>query len=204
MIMPVFFATLALAAEGPIATAPTPPEAAPAAATAGNATPDAASLPPGAPAEPYALTAWCYGALSEYLEIYPKVIPDLEAIDKLFGSPVTNEKTPYADDVAAAREEQALLSSAVTAAEQASAQPISARGVEAIRAGRGIWGPAEAKTRRELARAWLSWGLPEKCDATAHDLITRSSLLGQALKSGDAPVDTPPSPPTPPSSPPKP
>jgi hypothetical protein len=194
MILPALLATLALAAEGPIATAPPAPEAAPA-APAAAAAPDASSLPPGAPTEPYALTAWCYGALSEYLEIYPKVVPDLQAIDKLFGSSVKNEKTPYADDVAAARDEQALLSQAVTAAEQASAKSISDRGIEAIHAGRAIWGPAENKSRRELARAWLAWGLPEKCDTTAHDLIARSALLGQALKHDDAPTAPPPAPP---------
>jgi hypothetical protein len=155
-------------------------------------------LPPGAPSQPYELAAWCFGAMSEYLEIYDRVKPDLRDIDKLFGSSVKNEAEPYAQDIAAAREEVKVLSGAVEAAEKASPQVIAPRGVDAVRAGRGIWAVAEQGTRRELARAWLSWAMPDRCDANARQLAANSALLGQVLKYNAAPSpDAPPTPPQP-------
>ncbi len=139
-------------------------------------------LPPGAPTRPYELSAWCYGALSEYLDIYDRVKPDLRAIDKAFGSSVKNEKEPYADDIAAYRVELTVLAGAVTAAEKASPSPIQQQGGEAVKSGRAIWAPAETKSGRQLARAWLTWGLPDKCDSTARELTASSAVLGQALK----------------------
>lgn len=153
-------------------------------------------LPQGAPTEPYLLAAWCYGAMSEYLTIYDTVKPDLKDIDRLFGTSVKNEPEPYASDIAAARDELKVLGKAVTAAEQASAQVIAPQGVEAVKFGRSIWTPVEEKTRRELARAWLSWALPDRCDANARELTSKSALLGQVLKSS-AGSATDPAPPPP-------
>ena len=144
--------------------------------------------------EDYPLTAWCYGAMSEYLDIYDRVKPDLRTIDKMFGCSVPNEKEPYADDMAAARQELKVLANAVEAAEKASPNPIAPQGVDAIKQGRSIWSSAEAKTRRELARAWLSWALPDRCDSTARQLATRSALLSPLLKynsPSQAPASTP-------------
>ena len=164
-----------------LATAQT---AAPAPATGSAAAPaePGEPLPPGAPSRPYELSAWCYGALGEYLDIYDRVKPDLRAIDKMFGSSVKNEKEPYASDIAAARVELKVLANAVESAEKASPSPIQAQGAEAIKTGRAIWAPAEAKSERELARAWLTWGLPDRCDSNARQLAASSALLGQALK----------------------
>lgn len=148
---------------------------------------DAEPLPAGAPTEDYPLSAWCYGALDEYLIIYDRVKPDLKAIDRMFGSSVKNEAEPYASDMAAAHDELKVLAGAVEAAEKASAKPITEQGAAAIRKGRAIWSPAEARSRRELARAWLSWGLPDRCDANARTLTARSALLGQALKYNQQP-----------------
>lgn len=138
-------------------------------------------LPPGAPTDPYELSAWCYGALGEYLAIYEKVKPDLRDIDRMFGEPV-KESEPYQSDMAAARAELKIIGASVTAAEKASDQPIAERGVAEIKKGRDIWSIAETKTSRELARAWLTWALPDKCDTNARELSARSVLLGRALK----------------------
>lgn len=143
---------------------------------------DSEPLPPGAPSAPYQLSAWCYGALSEYLTIYDRVKPDLIDIDRKFGSSVKNESQPYADDVAALREELKVIGASVEAAEKASPRPITPEGVAALAQGRSIWRPVEEKSRRELARAWLSWGLPDRCDSNARTLSANSALLGQALK----------------------
>jgi hypothetical protein len=158
-------------------------------------------LPSGAPTQPYELAAWCYGAMSEYLTVYQRVIPDLRAIDRTFGSSVKNEAAPYAADMAAARTELKILAGAVEAAEKASPQVIAPRGVAAVKLGRSIWSPAEEKTRRELARAWLSWALPDACDSNARELTAKSALLGQVLKynapSATDPGATAPTPPPP-------
>jgi hypothetical protein len=160
--------------------------------------PQGEPLPAGAPTQDYPLTAWCYGAMSEYLDIYERVKPDLKAIDKLFGSSEPNEPEPYASDMAAAHVELKVLADAVVAAEKASPSPIAPQGAEAVKLGRSIWGPAEAKTSRELARAWLSWALPDRCDSTARALAAKSALLGQALKYNAPPADAAaaPTPPT--------
>jgi hypothetical protein len=137
-------------------------------------------LPPGAPTDSYELAAWCYGALDEYLQIYGRVIPDLKAIDREFGTDV-KEVQPYHADMAAARVELKVIGDSVTDAEKASPAPISERGLSAMNDGRHIWSVAETKTRRELARAWMMWALPDRCDANARDLAQRSLLLGKAL-----------------------
>jgi hypothetical protein len=158
-------------------------------------------LPSSAPTQPYQLAAWCYGAMSEYLDVYDRVKPDLRDIDKLFGSSVKNEAEPYKSDIAAAREELKVLAAAVEGAEKASAQVIAPQGEQAVKMGRAIWTPAEEKTRRELARAWLSWALPDRCDTNARELAAKSALLGQVLKynttsaTDPAPPATDPAPP---------
>jgi hypothetical protein len=138
-------------------------------------------LPPGAPTDSYELAAWCYGALNEYLLIYEKVIPDLKDMDRMFGTPVVEAK-PYSSDMAAARVELKMLADSVSEAEKASPQPIAERGAEAVRQGQHIWSLAEAKSRRELARAWMLWALPDRCDSNARELAERSRLFGKALK----------------------
>ena len=154
--------------------------------------PQGEPLPSGAPTQDYPLTAWCYGAMSEYLDIYERVKPDLKAIDKMFGSSEPSEPEPYASDMAAAHVELKVLADAVIAAEKASPSPIAPQGAEAVKLGRSIWAPTEAKTSRELARAWLSWALPDRCDSTARALAAKSALLGQALKYNVPPPDASP------------
>ena len=118
--------------------------------------------------------------------------PDLVAIDKMWGSSVKNEASPYASDMAAAHQELKVIAEAVEAAEKASPSPIAPEGVAFIQKGRSIWRPAESKTERELARAWLTWALPDKCDTTARELSAKSALLGKALKyNSDAATPSP-------------
>jgi hypothetical protein len=182
------------------ATGPSPPpEASPAPAAADAAaadpTPDGEPLPAGAPTQPYELAAWCYGAMDQYLYIYGQILPQLREIDRLFGTSEKNEPQPYADDMAAAQVELGVLKNAVQSAEKASLKVISPEGARAVSLGRGIWGPAETHTRRELARAWLSWALPDRCDTNARELAAKSNLLGQALKyNGPSATESPPAP----------
>ena len=159
--------------------------------------PEGEPLPPGAPTQDYPLAAWCYGALSEYLDVYDRVKPDLRAIDKMFGTSEPHEKEPYADDMAAARVELKVIGHAVQAAEQASPVAIAPQGVDEINRGRNIWRPVELKTRRELARAWLTWALPDRCASNAKELAASSSLLGKALKYNNPSATDAPAPPAP-------
>jgi len=148
-----------------------------------DAAPPAAGepLPPGAPTDEYQLTGWCFGALGTYLEIYNVVKPDLIEIDKTWGTTVKGETEPYQSDIAAARAELKLFAGALEAAERASPRPIANQGAVAIKQGQSIWRPVQLKTRRELARAWLSWGLPDRCGVVARELTAKASLLGRAL-----------------------
>lgn len=170
-------------------------DAAPVQAGVDSVKPDAEPLPANAPKQPYELAAWCYGAMDQYLFIYSEIIPELRDIDRRFGSSVKNEAQPYAQDMAAAREELKVLSGAVQAAEKASAQVIAPQGVLSVTHGRAIWGPAETHSRRELAQAWLSWALPDRCDSNARELTSSSNLLGRVLKyNGPSATDAPPAP----------
>ena len=118
--------------------------------------------------------------------------PDLRDIDKMFGTPVMEDE-PYQADMAAARQELKMIGEAVTAAEKASPRPIAPIGVAAIKQGAGIWSVALTKPHRELARAWLTWALPDRCDTVARQLQARSALLGKALTYNNRPSHEPPS-----------
>src|SRR5579872_322344 len=146
-------------------------------------------LPPGAPTDSYQLSAWCYGALDEYLAIYQKVKPDLRDIDHMFGTSVVEDE-PYHPDMAAARDELKMIANSVTQAEKASPRPISDQGADAIKQGRAIWSLAEAKPTRELARAWMLWALPDRCDSNAKELTQKSILFGKALNYNSQPAPT--------------
>jgi hypothetical protein len=147
-------------------------------------------LPPGAPTDDYGFVAWCYGALDESIGVYQTVLPDLRDIDAKFGSPV-KEATPYAEDVSDEHKALKRFAAAMEAAERASPQPIAQHGVAAMNLGRSIWDPAKAQPRRQLAHAWLMWGLPNRCESTAKTLKVRATLLGQAMAIGAPKVDAP-------------
>ena len=84
----------------------------------------------------------------------------------MFGTSVVEDE-PYHSDMDAARVELKLIANSVTEAEKASPRPISQQGLISIQKGRSIWSLAEAKSRRELARAWMLWALPDRCDSNA-------------------------------------
>lgn len=123
---------------------------------------------PGAPTDDYGFVSWCYGATDEYLSIYPKIVPDLKEIDKLFGSPV-REAEPYAADVAAEHKAAKRFADAMAAAEKADPS-LHDKGQSEIANGRAIWSQAETLPVRKLADAWLFWGIPVRCETTAKRL----------------------------------
>ena len=151
------------------------------------------AIPPGAPTDDYGFVAWCYGAMDESILVYESVIPDLKAIDARIGSPV-KEAVPYADDVA---EERQAGVEAVRIGDGGgrARQPASDRrrqGAAAMEQGRSIWSQAKLQPSRQLAHAWLMWGSPDRCEATAKTLKARATLLGQAMAIDAPAVDAPP------------
>jgi hypothetical protein len=147
--------------------APTDAQAPPAGST------ETEDVPAGAPTDDYGFVSWCYGALDEYLAIYPRILPDLKDIDKAFGSPV-QEDVPYAKDVALEHKALDRFDAAMQATEKASPQPIAAQGQADAAQGRGIWAKVEALPSRQLADAWLFWGVPVRCETTAKTLSDRA------------------------------
>lgn len=164
MSMALLMALAILQADAAAAQPPAPDaQAAPAAQS------ETEDVPAGAPTDDYGFVSWCYGALDEYLTIYPKVLPDLKDIDKTFGSPV-QEDVPYAKDVALEHKALDRFAAAMQAAQKASPQPIADQGQAAVAQGRGIWAKVEALPSRQLADAWLFWGVPVRCETTAKSL----------------------------------
>jgi len=167
--MPLAFLIALTILQADATTVQPPPDtsaSAQASAVAPNETED---VPVGAPTDDYGFVSWCYGALDEYLAIYPRVLPDLKDIDKAFGSPV-QEDVPYAKDVALEHKALDRFATAMQAAQKASPQPIADQGQADVAQGRAIWGKVEALPSRQLADAWLFWGVPVRCETTAKSL----------------------------------
>jgi hypothetical protein len=182
-MVPALLTALSLLANGPAAASPPAAEApaprhgprAVAAAVAETGVPtDDGDIPIGAPTDDYGFVSWCYGALDEYLSIYDVVIPDLKAIDQMFGTSV-QEDQPYTSDVAAARVALKRFGAAIELAERASPTPIAAQGAADIQAGRRIWAQARQQPHRKLADAWLFWGVPRRCESAAKAIKTHAA-----------------------------
>jgi hypothetical protein len=182
---PALLAAIALLANAPVdaAAAHAPakhgPHAVAAAVAEGDADDDG-DIPAGAPTDDYGFTAWCYGALGEYLTIYDTVVPDLKDIDKMFGTSV-QEDEPYSADVAAERDALKRFGAAIDGAERGSPQPITLEGVASIQAGRAIWAAAKLQPHRKLADAWLFWGIPRRCETAAKALKAHAHLAGPLM-----------------------
>lgn len=179
---------LALAAS--LLLAPVAEAAAPAAAPAPAQASPGRSLT-GAPQEPYQLVAWCYGALSGYLDLYETVMPEVTRIESTWrrpGSNLADDLKVYQDQQRQGREDLKRFKAALTSAEKASVQPIAATGAEAIQRGRAVWRFGPDVKAATVAQEWMSWSLPAQCEATATQLAERSKLLGASLQSNTAPT----------------
>lgn len=161
-------------------------------AAAGGAAPEPAvaggqSLPPGAPQDDYGLVAWCYGALSGYLELHDAVMPEVTRIETAFRAPgrtLEEDLAVYADMQRDGRRQMNLFAAAMEAAEKASLRPLNIVGAEAVKKGRGVWAAAPNLPKARVAQEWMSWALPARCETTAIALEQRSKLMGTAFRSG--------------------
>jgi len=161
-------------------------------AAASNPAPPA---PTGAPTNDYQFVAWCYGALSGYLDLHDEVMPEVTRIESTWrrpGSKLADDLKVYETQQRQGRADLKTFQAALTAAEKASMQPINAQGAVAVRRGRAIWNAGPEVTKARKAQEWMSWALPARCDRVAANLTVRSQLAGAALRANQ-PKTPPPS-----------
>ena len=222
MISALLFAALLALQDAPAATPPAAPASTPPAA----AEPAAASAAPamtGAPADDYAFTAWCRGALAGHMELFTSARPEITRVQqqkaaKLLegksGAEADTVRTALDKDAAreaeldveqlqAGKEYMALYQTALDAAEAAGAP--RSRGEEATDQGYRIWSAARAAAPQTQMYSYLMWELPGRCETAAKSLKANAGLLGAAFKQdtpsapapAPAPADAPPAPATP-------
>lgn len=184
-----------------------PPAAAPSEGPVATAVPrkqDVAPLPiqggaVSAPADDYGYVAWCYGAVSSYVDLYDRAMPEVIRIERAWPTPGTEENIAkvYPAQRDEARRSLVLFARAMEAAEKASPTTIQPQGQAAMRRGRAVWTGATSVPKAQLAQFWMSWSPPAKCEETARTLESRSLLFGQALTANTRGVITAPPPPPP-------
>ncbi len=153
-----------------------------------EAKPEELPFPVGAPTDDYGLVSWCYGALSGYLELHDRVLPEVTRIEGAYRRPGTrleDDMATYADMQKISHDNMKLFARAMEAAERASIQPINVRGAAALQQGRKSWAGAAGLPDRTVAQQWMGWALPVRCTPTATSLVTRATLLGTAFKTED-------------------
>ncbi len=183
---PILIALALLAQDGAAAPAPSTDDGPMATQTTRKQ--DVAPLPiQGGPVTPptddYGYVAWCFGAISGYVELYDRAMPEVIRIERAWPTPSTEEniKEVYPAQKRDAIKSLQLFRRAIEATEKASTSPIGAQGAAAMKKGRAVWTGATSVPPAQLAQFWMSWAPPAKCEATAKALEARSTLFGQAL-----------------------
>jgi hypothetical protein len=169
-------------ADGPVSTAPKVPVIRPAqAAAAPSMSPARAAAQP--PTDDYGYVAWCYGALDTYLNLYDRVMPEVTRIERTFPGPrgADADLRLYPQMRDQAKKDLAVYRAAITAAEKASPRSIGPEGAAAMRKGRAVWTGAATASNAQVAREWMGWSPPSRCNDVAKALTVRSNVLGQAL-----------------------
>jgi len=148
-----------------------------------------------APTDDYGYVGWCYGAISAYVDLYDRAMPEVIRIERAWPTPSTEENIAviYPEQREEAKRNLVLFARAMEAAEKASPTLIQPQGAAAIKRGRAVWTGATNVPKAQLAQFWMSWSPPAKCAETAKTLETRSRLFGQALAS-TTPIVAPPPP----------
>ncbi len=182
------FSSLALLASDPATAALTggdapPPAQAPVSTgvdrdTQANADAVAAGadpFPTGAPTDDYGLVAWCYGALSGHLSLYDKLLPEVRRIEGEFPdskTPLTKVMDSYREQHEEGRRILAHYGRALDIAEATGKTGGQGR-TEAVARGKNAWRGSDTADTRQLAQLWMSWALPDRCQATASRLAPR-------------------------------
>ena len=139
---------------------------------------DAADLPAGAPTDDYGLIGWCYGALAGHMDLYKRVMPEVERIERAFPDPAvsTDEALKdYADQHEIGAKDLDLFKSALDAADKAQSGDNGAARKASIMLGHEAWKGADSANKRTVAQLWMSWELPARCEVTAKRLMTASN-----------------------------
>lgn len=191
-------------------------------APAAPAVDDTADIPHGAPKDDYGFVAWCRGALTGHIDLYPSVKGELETLardaeamseSKMKTEAEIAKSKAYwekelkhraeSDEImlAAGRDYLNLYTEALAAADAASATNQHAYGEAQRDAGFRLWAAARGADDRQRAEVWTGWELPARCEHAAKRLKDRSLLLAGVLKPQEtappkpAPVDeVPPAP----------
>ncbi|MFZ4607980.1 MAG: hypothetical protein ACOYM5_17175 [Caulobacter sp.] len=152
-----------------------------------------------APTDDYGYVGWCYGAMSAYVELYDRAMPEVIRIERAWPTPSTEENITkiYPAQRDEAKKNLVLFARAMQAAEKASPSVIQPQGADAIRRGRNVWTGATSVPKAQLAQFWMSWSPPAKCEETAKALEARSLLFGQALTYNNKAAAPAPAPETP-------
>ena len=161
-------------------------DAAPAARPASDAAPavDELPWPVGAPRDDYGLVSWCHGALTGYLDLHDKVMPEVTRIETTYRPPgraLAEDLKVYADMQKQSRKDLKTFERAIETAEKASIRPLGPIGAAAIKKGQAVWAGAPNLTKARLAQEWMSWSLPVRCGPTAERLEKNAKLLGAAF-----------------------
>ena len=159
-----------------------------------SAAADELPWPVGAPRDDYGLVSWCHGALTGYLSLHDKVMPEVTRIETTYRPPdrsLASDMKVYDDLQKQARKDLKLFESAIGAAERASVKPLGPIGAEQIKRGQAVWAGAANLPQARIAQEWMSWSLPVRCAPTAARLEKNAKLMGAAFDP-TAGIETPP------------
>ena len=132
-------------------------------------------FPTGAPTDDYGLMAWCYGVLSGHLSLYDKMLPEVRRIEGEF----PDTRTPLAkvmDGYRVQHEEGRKILAHYGRAldiEEATGKTGGVERTEAVSRGKNAWRGSDTAEPRQLAQLWMSWALPDRCQATAARIAPR-------------------------------
>jgi hypothetical protein len=174
MISAFLFALVLVQAPDPAAvpSAPTPTASVPSTG-APSPSSDDSDMPKGAPTDDYGLVAWCRGALTGHMALYPLVKPEMKSMERP-GEVADDEKSDAAQ-MQAGRDYLALYARAMQAAEKADPKLV-VRGLALRSQGEGIWTEAKAAAPRTRMWSWLMWDLPGECEVAANRLVGAPTL----------------------------
>ena len=140
---------------------------------------DASAIPPGAPDDDYGLVAWCEGALTGHMALFPVVKPELDRMEQ--SGDKAKDAEMDAEQMAAGREYLQLYAHARQAADaRGDGAPPRAAGL--IRAGETLWAPVRAADPNARMWSWVMWELPARCETAARRLVSGTSVPSDVLR----------------------
>ncbi|MHB8287454.1 MAG: hypothetical protein ACYDD1_22655, partial [Caulobacteraceae bacterium] len=145
-------------------------------------------VPRGAPSDDYGLVAWCRGALTGHMALYPIVEPELKSIERA-GETADDVKADH-EQMEAGRDYIALYTRAIATTEKASRKPLHERGVALEAQGEGIWTAAKDAQPRARMWTWLMWDLPGRCEVAAKRLERHEGITTETAQAGAVQTDT--------------